>query len=382
MRPPSGRKERRRPAFVAIERGPRAEARRTTDRRPRPGERTAAPSDRFPGGSLAVDAVRLPPSSPLGSSLGSSSPEDAPEANRRRALARLGLAVGAAVPPLLLPLASPAEDDAGAPLPRGEVFEVEDPSTFSGVAYVPPAGNGKGGEGTGDQGKGHPLLVVLHGAGNNDRSASIEFTEGDHANLPPALLSAGRAPRSLSDNFVVVAPYARGKRSLYDEPRAKVLDFVRWFDAWIEARTFADGTSVRIDRERISLFGFSEGSILAVELATTRLFRAAVLCGYGFTGILPARALERLRGVPIWAFHSAGDEIYDVQCSERLVERLMEGGTDAFDAGSAVRFTKIAPRRDDAGEGEASGREHVRAALVASASGEVYSWLLSRPGVD
>ena len=271
------------------------------------------------------------------------------------------------------------------PIHRGEVFEIDDPNTYSAVVYIPPAKNG---ETRAQPMESFPLLVVLHGAGNNQHSAMYEFTHvdgtsssssppGDHTNLPPYLLSSHRAPPTLSENFIVVAPYVgEGGRSLYDEPRGKILSFVKWFNDWIGTQTFDDGTSVAVDRQRVSLFGFSEGSTLAVELATTRQFHGVVLASYGFTGVLPPMALERLRDVPIWVFHSEGDGVYDIRCSNRLVDGLLTygRGNDVFDVRKTVKYTKLIPAqntRDDAGS------EHVRAALVASTSDEVYAWLLS-----
>ncbi|KAL9185147.1 hypothetical protein ACHAXT_002924 [Thalassiosira profunda] len=262
--------------------------------------------------------------------------------------------------------------------PRGKVFEIDDPETYSAVAYIPPAKK---------DGKPLPLLVVLHGAGNNEHSALYEFTQGptssgppgDHTNLPPYLLSTNQAPSSLSEKFVVVAPYAgKGNRSLYDEPRGKILSFVKWFNGWIESQALEDGSSVAIDRSRISLFGFSEGATLAVELATTRQFNRVVVCSYGFTGVLPKMAVERLQGIPMWVFHSKADDVYPIDCSNRLVDSLItyEGGLDVFGVGDIVKYTKLTPPQD--GTGSDKGREHVRAALVASKSGEVFSWLLSQ----
>ncbi len=135
------------------------------------------------------------------------------------------------------------------PFPRGVVLEIEDPNTYSAVVYVPRAKT----KGSSKQKiTDYPLLVVLHGAGNNQHSAIYEFTNagspasppGDHTNLPPYLLSREQAPNSLSDNFVVVAPYVgKGKvGSLYDEPRSKILSFIKWFNKWIESQCFeADG---------------------------------------------------------------------------------------------------------------------------------------------
>mmetsp|Transcript_30891 Transcript_30891/g.55975 ORF Transcript_30891/g.55975 Transcript_30891/m.55975 type:complete len:411 (-) Transcript_30891:615-1847(-) len=298
------------------------------------------------------------------------------------------------------------------PITRGKVFEIEDPNTFSAVVYIPPAKND--GKIMQQKVESFPLLVVLHGAGNNKHSALYEFTQaaaagssststppGDHTNLPPYLLSTHQAPSSLSENFVVVAPYVgKGKRSLYDEPRGKLLSFVKWFNTWLESQSTAtleeeeeeDGggttttntnnNSIAIDRQRVSLLGFSEGSTLAVELATTRQFNGVVLCSYGFTGVLPKMAVERLQGIPIWVFHSKGDDIYDIQCSNALVDSLIAssegGGPDVFSVGDTiVKYTKLIPQQNGDSSGDGKGREHVRAALVASKDGEVYSWLLS-----
>jgi hypothetical protein len=151
--------------------------------------------------------------------------------------------------------------------------------------------------------------------------------------LPPYLLSQQTAPPPalLAENFIVVAPYVgKDKRSLYDEPRSKILSFIDWFQSWLETRQRVVTTAVledddeegesedsttwssrvRIDQTKISLFEFSEGSILAVELATTRKFNAVILASYGYTGILPPKAIERLRGIPFWIFHSTGDDVY------------------------------------------------------------------------
>lgn len=267
---------------------------------------------------------------------------------------------------------------------RGSVLEARDPSSFSCCVYTPPTRRkSQGQSSTAETSETFPLLVVLHGAGNNNGDAMYEFTNeyppGDHTNLPLFLCSTGKAPAQLRDEFVVVAPYAgKGKKSLYDEPRSKILSFIKWFNVWIEAQQFADGSQIAIDRSRVSLFGFSEGSTLAVELATTRQFNGVVCASYGFTGILPKEAVRRLQGIPLWIFHSEADDVYPIRCSTSIVNSLLEyeGATDIFDIGKNLKLTKLIP--DKAAKSE-PGFEHVRAALVASASNEVYSWLLSLP---
>lgn len=103
-----------------------------------------------------------------------------------------------------------------------------------------------------------------------------------------------------------MAPYVgKGKQgSLYDEPRGKVLAFLKWFRRWVE-----ENNSIIVNPQKVSLFGFSEGATLAVELGTTRMFNALILASSGFTGTLPTLAIERMQGIPRWIFHSVGDDM-------------------------------------------------------------------------
>ena len=61
------------------------------------------------------------------------------------------------------PLNAQANDDEQTTtvISRGTVFEIDDPNTYSGVVYIPPAIKEREVESS------YPLLVVLHGAGNN-----------------------------------------------------------------------------------------------------------------------------------------------------------------------------------------------------------------------
>ena len=91
-------------------------------------------------------------------------------------------------------------------------------------------------------------------------------------------------------------------------------------------------------------------------------------------------AIERLQGIPIWVFHSKDDDVYDIQCSNQLVESLLtyEGAVDVFGTGDIIKYTKLLPQQQNNNSGKGNnGYEHVRAALVASKNKEVYEWLLS-----
>ena len=133
------------------------------------------------------------------------------------------------------------------------------------------------------------------------------------------------------DNFAMVAPYSKGSRSFYEEPRKKLIQFVEWVCSEEGRRSGCPD----VDPKRIILFGFSDGATAGIELMTTRRFAGGVFAAYGFTGDLPALAAERLQDLPIWVFHSADDVIFPVKCSDKLVKRLREVGTR-----DVVRYTR------------------------------------------
>jgi len=210
--------------------------------------------------------------------------------------------------------------------------EVTDPATYSALSYAPP-------------GKSRlPLIVVLPGAGENKRDVwNLVDPRGEHRGLAPSLLATGLAPSSLSENFAVVAPYAKGLLSFYAEPRSKMLAFINWV---LSPAGRAAGCP-DVDPSRVFLFGFSDGATEAVELLTTKQrfgpneevrskFAGGVICSYGFTGTLPAAAASRLSDVPVWEFHSAVDAIFDVANSDRLVATLRRAGTK----NDVVRYTR------------------------------------------
>ena len=55
---------------------------------------------------------------------------------------------------------------------------------------------------------------------------------------------------------------------------------------------------------------------------TTRIFRGGVFAAYGFSGKLLQLALERLKGLPMWVFHSKDDVVFPVQCSDELMKDI------------------------------------------------------------
>jgi hypothetical protein len=219
----------------------------------------------------------------------------------RRNVISKSFAFGALTAPVLFPDSARAKtvDVSGG----GRLFEINDPETYSALVYLPKI------EGQNIKKK-YPVLFVLHGAGRNELDVwNLSNIKGEHSGLAPSLLQEGTAPPELYDNCIVITPYSRGKQSFYEEPRSKLLQFMGWSIS--SDGGGAQGVDVdRIDREKKFLFGFSDGATLGIELMTTGKFAAGVFAAYGFTGTLPQLALERLKGLPMWIFHSADDGMY------------------------------------------------------------------------
>ena len=246
-------------------------------------------------------------------------------------------------------------DSAPVSAAANSLVEVTDPATYSALVYEPPQSRGKK----------LPLILVLHGAGVNEAGVwSLADPMGEHAGLAPSLLAAGRAPPELADNFAVVAPYAAGKRSFYEDPRKKLLAFVDWV---VSPAGRAAGCP-NVDPGRVFLVGFSDGATVGVELATTRRFAGAVIAAYGFTGELPSRAAQLLADVPLWIFHSADDVIFSVDNSDKLVRTLQRTARTG-----AVRYTRF-----DVDQEGFTGRVRGHSTgITATKDPEVYRWLLS-----
>jgi len=167
------------------------------------------------------------------------------------------------------------------------------------------------------------------------------------------------------NNFAVVCPYSQDKASFYEEPRSKILQFLNW----VCSEEGQQAGCPVVDPENIFLFGFSDGATLGVELLTTKRFRAGVVAAYGFTGTLPVLALDRLRGTPLWAFHSADDVIFNVQCSDNLVQSLRNVNDDS----SIIRYSRF----DSDQEGFTGSVRGHSTGITASKLPDLYMWMLS-----
>ena len=245
---------------------------------------------------------------------------------------------------------------------------ITDPNTYSALAYAPPIPAAADTQQQQKQ-KPPPLLLVLPGAAQNKGTAwDLADMNGEHRGLPSALLAAGVAPETLAQHFAVVTPYpGRNVQSFYDEPRSKVLGFVQWL---CDQR--GENGVPRFDPNQIFLLGFSDGATLSIELLTTGRFRGGIVAAYGFTGTLPQLALDRLKGKPIWVFHSADDVIFPVACSDRLVESLRKVNDEA-EGSDLIRYSRF----DSDQEGFTGRVRGHSTGITASKRADVYDWLLS-----
>jgi predicted esterase len=240
---------------------------------------------------------------------------------------------------------------------RGTLRDVVDDATYAALVYEPKR----------KEQTPLPLLVVLHGAGRNHETVwSLADPLGEHAGLAPSLLFTGRAPTALADKFAMVAPYSAGKRSFYEEPRSKILQFIEWVCSEAGQRAGCP----YVDPNSVYLFGFSDGATLAVELATTRRFRACTIAAYGFSGTLPKLALDRLKGIPFWVFHSADDVIFPVVYSDRLVTSLRTANTENTEIIRYTRYDKDQENFEGSVRGHSTG-------ITATKLPEVYEFLLT-----
>jgi predicted peptidase len=177
-----------------------------------------------------------------------------------------------------------------------------------------------------------PLILFLHGAGERGDDLTLVLREG----LPHLLETLPDFP------FVVVSP---------QETRAR-----RWTPDGLAALMDDVAETYRVDRGRVYVTGLSSGATAALELAIHHPERIAAVAPVAFTTI-PAD-LCRMKDVPAWVFHNAGDERVPEGRAKKLAAELKACG------GSGEVKLTIFP-----GEGHDAWTEAYR-------THELYEWLL------
>ena len=144
----------------------------------------------------------------------------------------------------------------------------------------------------------YPLVIYLHGKGGDVMTpaepwSANTFSEKDNYRKHPALIIAPQAP---SDGW-------KGEKA--DGVLAIAKDLIENFP---------------IDPKRVYITGYSMGSFGTFTLIAMQPdFFAA---GVGVAGGGSPKQADKLKDVPIWAFHGDADDIVKVGSSRRIVEAL------------------------------------------------------------
>jgi len=147
-----------------------------------------------------------------------------------------------------------------------------------------------------------PLILFLHGAGERGDDPALVAREG----LPRILETLPDFP------FAVVSP---------QETRAQ-----RWTPDGLAALVEDVAGKYRVDPGRVYVTGLSSGATAALELAIRHPERIAAVAPVAFTAI-PAD-LCRMKEVPAWVFHNAGDERVPSGRAKRLAAELESCGAE------------------------------------------------------
>jgi len=155
-----------------------------------------------------------------------------------------------------------------------------------------------------------PLILFLHGSGER----GSDLTSVTQRGLPKAVQHRPAFP------FVVLAPQCP----------ARTIWSVH-LDA-LHALLWAVVGSFNIDPQRITVTGLSMGGSGAWHLAVTypESFAALVpVCGGDYWCIGGPEQVERLRQLPVWAFHGAQDTVIPSTAAQRLVTAVQTVGGHA-----------------------------------------------------
>ncbi len=149
-----------------------------------------------------------------------------------------------------------------------------------------------------------PLIIYLHGAGSRGSDlASL-------AHVGPI----GELERGRKIPARIVAPQCHGDT---------------WFELFETLVGFAEAAVNEngVDKERVYLTGVSMGAFAAWQLAMTKpdMFAALVpVCGGGMYW-----NAERLKNMPVWAFHGALDDDVYPEESIKMVKGINKSGGNA-----------------------------------------------------
>ena len=190
----------------------------------------------------------------------------------------------------------------------------------------------------GDNATRSPLMLFLHGRGESDGPLAVVAKWG-----PPNFLEHG-----FDFHYIIASPQCPRSPKSWNSADEQALLL-----ALLDHLT----NTFKVDTDRIYLTGLSMGGYGTWRLAADHpdLFAAAVpICGGG-----DPKDAEKLKNLPIWAWHGAADPTVPVQRSIDMVEAIKKAGS------TTIRLTTL----------EGIGHNSWQAAY---ASPDVWHWLDSQ----
>ena len=155
-----------------------------------------------------------------------------------------------------------------------------------------------------DTDKKWPLIIYLHGGSRRGRDLKKLYADG----IPDQIYRGRDFP------FVIVAPQCP--------------ENIRWStDDWFEAFYSEVIGKYRIDQDRVYLTGLSlggEGTWYLAAKYPEKFAAIAPMCGFTGTMDYIETHVDRLRDMPIWAFHGEKDTVVAFEETARMI-RMLEG---------------------------------------------------------
>ncbi len=168
-------------------------------------------------------------------------------------------------------------------------------TTYQYITYVPEGYHR-------EESKEWPLIIYLHGGSSRGRDTMNLYASG----IPDQIWKGRKFP------FVIVAPQC---------PLNQRWSTDNWFDNFFEEIT----TKFKIDTHKVYLTGVSLGGSGTWYLAMKHAEKfAAIAPVSGFTRHLDyiIRNTDKLKDLPIWAFHGKEDKIVEFEETEWIVNQL------------------------------------------------------------
>jgi predicted peptidase len=176
----------------------------------------------------------------------------------------------------------------------------------------------------------YPLVVLFHGSGergvDNEKqllNGAERFARPESRSQYPCFVLAPQCPMHF-DNQPIMWTGSREEMhqlKLAPEPAAPLQTALELL-FMIQAKN-------PVDLDRVYITGISMGGFATWEalIRHPQIFAAAIpVCGGGDESFA-----DRIKHVPVWAFHGAEDPVVPVSCSRSMVETLKQaGGTPRY----------------------------------------------------